>query len=196
MMVLPNCDRQGAAMSSEPLFKNKLPDLYFGTVLSPDRQYRYVLERVWDSYNTDGGALCFVGLNPSTADETIDDATIRVCRNYAESWGYCRMLMVNLFAFRATKPADMRRAADPIGPENNAWLAKASDASVEVICAWGRHGSFKDRDREVLKILCKDRLYRDSVKCLTLTGGGFPHHPLYLSRDTRPFTYQGRETSK
>lgn len=178
---------------SDTLFKTELPQLYLGTVLSPDRQYRYVLERVWDSSNIDNGAICFVGLNPSTADETIDDNTIRVCRNYAESWGYCRLLMVNLFAYRATQPTDMRRAADPVGPENNAWLAKASEASIEVICAWGANGSFKDRDREVLKIMCKDRLYTDSVKCLTLISGGQPHHPLYLKRDIRPFPYNGRE---
>lgn len=174
------------------LFKEKLPEPYFGTVLSPDRHYRYVLERTWDSYNTDGGAICFVGLNPSTADETVDDATIRVCRNYAESWGYCRLLMVNLFAFRATKPADMRRAADPIGPENNEWLLKASEASIEVICAWGAHGSFKDRDKEVFKMLHDHRFYKDSLCCLAVTNGGFPHHPLRLSKGLRPKLYEGR----
>lgn len=49
----------------------------------------------------------FVGLNPSTADETEDDQTIRRCVGFAMDWGYGGLCMGNLFAIRATKPKNM-----------------------------------------------------------------------------------------
>src|SRR4051812_29172166 len=79
---------------------------FSGAELSPCRRYRYELWRKWD----EGEVCCFIGLNPSTADETTDDATIRKCRKYAKRWGFAGMLMLNVFAFRATNPADMKAA--------------------------------------------------------------------------------------
>ena len=74
---------------------------------SPDKVYRYELWRIWD----EALPVCmFIGLNPSTADETVDDPTIRRCINFAKEWGYGQLVMTNLFAFRATKPAEMMRA--------------------------------------------------------------------------------------
>lgn len=98
---------------------------------SEDRAFRYTLWREWDVDSLTGCAddlphghqfAQFIGLNPSTADETRDDPTIRRCIGFAKLWGYGALCMTNLFAFRATKPRDMRQAADPIGPENMALL--------------------------------------------------------------------------
>ena len=81
--------------------------------------------------------MLFVGLNPSTADETNDDPTIRRCIAFAREWGYARLHMANLFAFRATEPRDMMNASDPIGPENDKHLLTLANDSILTVAAWG-----------------------------------------------------------
>ena len=90
-----------------------------GAIFSGCRTYRYTLWRSWDR---DKGDVMFIGLNPSTADETLNDPTVRRCINYAKSWGYGGIYMANMFAFRATDPKEMKQAKDPIGYRNDFWL--------------------------------------------------------------------------
>lgn len=102
-------------------------------------RYRYDLGRTWvepgdalaDTYCT------FIMLNPSTADGTQDDPTICRCINFAKSWGMGGLMVVNLFAWRATKPDDLLRAADPIGPENDRYIDEACRMAQFVVAAWG-----------------------------------------------------------
>ena len=101
-------------------------------VLSEDRVYRYALWRIW---NEDRPLVMFVGLNPSTADETNDDPTLRRCMGFAESWGYGGVIMANIFAYRATDPKIMKQTEAPIGPENDEWLRKLSNVSDLKLCA-------------------------------------------------------------
>ena len=146
------------------------------TILSPCRTYRYALWREW--IGGEGYAM-FVGLNPSTADEVQDDPTIRRCIAFAKAWGYSGLCMTNLFAFRATDPRDMKIAADPVGPDNDAHLlALSADAGV-IVAAWGVHGSYKGRASAVCKLL-------PSLHCLGLTKEGHPKHPLYLRKSLTP----------
>lgn len=151
----------------------------FGTKsadFSPCRNYRYALWRRWDR----GGPLVmFIGLNPSTADETEDDPTIRRCIGFAKLWGAGGLCMTNLFAFRATNPRDMIDHLDPIGPENNFWLQEVAARSGMIIAAWGAHGKHKGRDRDVLNII-------PTLYCLGTTKDGQPRHPLYIKADTKP----------
>lgn len=146
------------------------------TILSPCRTYRYTLWREW--IGGDGYAM-FVGLNPSTADETQDDPTIRRCIGFAKSWGYAGLCMTNLFAFRATKPEDMKAAADPVGPENDTHLRTLAAEAGVIVAAWGANGTYRGRDAEVQKLL-------PSLHCLALTKGGHPGHPLYLLKTLSP----------
>ena len=122
-------------------------------------------------------------LNPSTADAETDDATIRRCIGFAKAWGYDEMIVVNLFAFRATKPSDLFKAFDPVGPENMANLSSAALSAQAVVCAWGVHGSFKNQG---FNVLC--RLNDLGVKPLALarTKNGHPAHPLYLPKKLTP----------
>ncbi|WP_276968362.1 DUF1643 domain-containing protein, partial [Metallibacterium scheffleri] len=120
-----------------------------------------------------------VGLNPSTADETQDDPTIRRCVGFAKAWGYQALCMVNLFAFRATRPDDMLAAADPVGPDNDAHLRALSGEAGVIVAAWGALGTHRGRDVEVCALL-------PALHCLTLTKGGQPGHPLYLPRRLTP----------
>lgn len=137
--------------------------------------YRYNLTRQWGA---GWPAVCFIGLNPSTADALVDDPTIRRCVNYAKSWGYGKLIMVNLFAFRATEPKDMMAAADPIGLENDGWVDAAVAEAEITVAAWGKHGKYKGRAEGMLK--------RHGPRYLKLNKDGSPAHPLYLKKDLQP----------
>lgn len=147
--------------------------------LSPCRRYRYELWRRW----SDAPPVVFIGLNPSTADETQDDATIRKCIAYAKKWGHGALCMVNLFAFRATQPKDMLAEDDPVGPDNDRVLQSLAWGCPVVIAAWGAHGSHRGRDKQVLGML-------PTLYALYLTKDGKPGHPLYLKGDAVPFLLQ------
>lgn len=172
--------------SGEPLALRS-SDLFGGTVseavqrtahLSPCRRYRYALWRRWG----DGPHAMFVGLNPSTADETADDPTIRRCIAYARAWGYGALCMANLFAYRATQPADMLAQDDPVGPDNDAYLRRLAAEAGVVVAAWGTHGTHGGRHRAVLDML-------PGLHYLRLTKDGHPGHPLYLPASLRPVAW-------
>ena len=149
-----------------------------GATFSPCRKWRYVLWRIW---NSELAPVAFICLNPSTADETIDDPTVRRCVNYARRWGYGGLYVMNLFAFRATKPRVMEAAADPCGPDNDRYLREYAGKAHLRVAAWGTQGAFMGRDLCVLKLLSDM-----PVHSLGLTKNGFPRHPLYLKSDVKP----------
>ena len=146
---------------------------------SKDRIYRYTLWRIWEKTDY----VMFIGLNPSTADETKDDPTIRRCIGFARDWGFGGLCMVNIFAYRATLPEKMKKVADPIGPMNDYYIALCSMRSELNIAAWGVHGIHKGRDEEIRDLL-------PSLCHLGLTKVGRPRHPLYLAKTTRPVPWR------
>jgi hypothetical protein len=154
------------------------------TVLSADRVYRYSLWREW--IGGEGYAM-FIGLNPSTADETVDDPTIRRCVAYAKAWRYGALCMTNLFAFRATDPNVMARAVDPVGPENDAMLLAVANGAGVRIAAWGAHVA-----QGVLARRCRDTTVKSimpAMHVLKLTKDGHPAHPLYLPKTLCPIEW-------
>ena len=157
-----------------------------GAEFSPCRTWRYRLWRIWDAAKP---AVLFIGINPSTADETINDPTVTRCMRYAEVWGYGSVLVCNLFAFRSTRPQNLWTASDPIGPANDAAIIKAATQVLEslqpgrIVCAWGNHGAYLDRSTDVLVMLEKHLI---PVHCLAVTRGKEPAHPLYLRADLMP----------
>ena len=98
-------------------------------ILSVDRKYRYVLTRTWDETLPN---IMFVGLNFSTADETTDDPTIRRCINFAKSWGYGGLYMVNLFAYRSTNPNNIRIVDNPIGDDNDSYISHTLNYQIRL----------------------------------------------------------------
>ncbi len=153
-------------------------------IISACKQYRYSLTRtVGDSKK----CCVFIMLNPSTANATEDDATIRRCIGYAKNWSCGELSVVNLFAYRAKKPVDMMAADDPIGQYNDHHialaLARIRGLGGYAICAWGNRGQYKDRNIEVLKIL---REMKVDPHFLELTHNKQPGHPLYLSKTLTP----------
>jgi len=146
-------------------------------VISPCQKYRFLLTR---ELGGDGGTCLFIMLNPSTADASTDDPTIRRCIGFAQRLGCSRLEVVNLFAYRATSPEDMKRASDPVGDGNLEHLGVAATKAQYVIAAWGAHGSYRQQGEIVLGIL---ELIGVRARCLGKTKDGIPRHPLYLPSD-------------
>jgi hypothetical protein len=149
-------------------------------IISDCGRFRYLLSRVW---NDDLLPLLFVMLNPSTADALVDDATIRRCVNFARAEGrFGGIEVVNLFAYRATDLADLRRAGWPVGDENDAHIAAAAVRAGAVCVAWGAVKEADDRVQVVMPII---RGAGHAPQCLHVTRSGYPGHPLYLASAKR-----------
>ena len=142
-----------------------------GAIFSPCGKYRYSLWREWDNAKP---TVVFIGLNPSTANENDDDPTLRRCINFAKDWGFGKLIMVNLFAIRATNPDVMRTAKEPIGKNNDLTLLEECTRADLVVAAWGNHGSHLERNSNVKKLLSDIEM-----KCFKLTASEQPIHPLY-----------------
>lgn len=152
---------------------------------SMDGVYRYDLLRRWGP----GAAVNFIGLNPSTADATLDDPTIRRCIGFAKTWGFDALWMTNLFALRATDPKVMLAAEEPFGSMNDVAIKTAAIRSELVVAAWGVHGAHLDADVNARATL-------RHLHHLGLTKGGHPKHPLYLRAETKPVLWEAvREES-
>ena len=116
-------------------------------------------------------------LNPSSADCTENDPTISRCINMATSWGYGGIEVVNLFAYKTSKPRDLWQANDPIGIHNDLHIKRAAAHCSACVIAWGNLPVGRiERSKSVLKLLTAKKLY-----CLGLTKLHQPRHPLYLS---------------
>ena len=147
----------------------------------PTTLYRYSLRRCWDDTRT---GVCWIMLNPSTADEFRDDPTVRRCINFSRQWGYGSLEVVNIFAYRATLPSDLWPLDDPIGPDNDAAIDAAAARASLVVAAWGTHGGYRGRGAEVAARLT-------GAKCLGLSKGGYPRHPLYVRGNVQLVEYGG-----
>jgi len=154
-----------------------------GATFSACKEYRYALWRKWD---VNRGNVLFIGLNPSTADDTFDDNTIIRCTRFVQDWGYGGFFMANLFAYIATDPLDMKNAEDPVGPNNDYYLKKFHAETAITVAAWGGDGKYLSRCKEVTKILQPIK----ELHCLGITKDGLPRHPLYLKRSATPAIFQ------
>lgn len=152
-------------------------------ILSDCELYRYSLTRNWAHENESIKTLMIVGLNPSTADATLDDPTIRRCIGFAKSFGMNQLIMTNLFAFRSTDPDALSASGDPIGPKNDEYIETIAKSADMILVAWGSHDMVHLRKEQVLKYL------RDP-KCLGFTKYGHPRHPLYVKGDTLPVDFK------
>ena len=149
--------------------------IYKNATFSSCRKYRYSLSRIWDKKKK---YVLFIGLNPSTANEEVDDPTIRRCVNYSKDWGFGGLMMVNLFAYRTTLPANLKKVKYPVGRDNNKYIVKLSKKADITVAAWGNNGNLYSRDKHVLNLV-------PSLMCLKINKSGQPAHPLYLKKDLK-----------
>ena len=149
-------------------------------VFSYCHRYRYRLYRVFGK----GRQVTFIGLNPSTAGAVDDDPTIRRCLAYATAWGAGTLVMVNLYAYRATDPRLLRNArkanVDIVGSDNREHVARVLAASDITIAAWGCNGCGSEEEDLVLS------RYAATLYALGLNKDGSPVHPLYQRKEARP----------
>lgn len=163
------------------------------------RRYRWWLRRRWRQA---APTLLFIGLNPSSADGRRDDPTLRRLIGFADGWGYGAVEVVNLFAWISADPIALRRAAQPVGPQAEAWIRRRvrqlhrghagasagagqpgdpdggqTEALLPLWLGWGNGGAWRGRDRQMLQLLKQlpVRLF-----CLGRTAAGQPRHPLYV----------------
>jgi hypothetical protein len=153
-----------------------------GAEIDPTGMYRYSLWRIWDLSKE--GHLVFVMLNPSIADDKIDDPTIKRCIGFAKSWGFGSMEVVNLFAFRATNPSHLKGCNDPVGPDNNTYILTAAERASKIVLAWGTNGIYLNRNKQVI-----DLLSEHNPVCLQKSKDGHPKHPLYIKADCEPILF-------
>jgi len=158
-------------------------------VISDDKKYRYYLERRWD---INKGIVCFIMLNPSTADAEVDDPTIRRCVGFAKSWGYGGIIVVNLYALRSTDPKNLLTSEDPIGPGNIENLIRGHYRSRLTVCAWG-NGKIVDKIQKRFPSYKPLNKFTD-LHYLDLSIDGTPKHPLYLKSCLTPLIYENTES--
>lgn len=159
-----------------------------GADISADGRYRYLLSRDWSAPDQRiVRPAVFIMLNPSTADANVDDPTIRRCVGFAKREGCSRLFVANLFAWRATDPAELPTADNPIGPDNSSVTCQLLDYSASraglVVAGWGASGPADAKAIRVdwLRARCDERDVR--LWCLGTTKAGHPRHPLYVRSD-------------
>lgn len=150
-----------------------------GAEFSPCGQYRYRLWRRWG----DGPTALWLMLNPSTADDAVNDATVERCQRRAQLAGYGRLLVANIFALRSTDPAALYAHPDPVGPDNDRAIARMVREADLIICGWGNHGAHLERGQQVMASL---RKFGHELHALKMTGQDQPGHPLYIGYNVRP----------
>lgn len=158
---------------------NLFDDEKFGAIFSDDRKYRYALWRKWDESKP---FIMFIGLNPSTASENMDDPTIRRVKRFAKDWGYGGVYMMNLFAVVSSNPKVLLTCDNPIG-DNNEYLKKVKLDCKDVLFAWGNFKEAEKRAKEV------SDMFPQAV-CLGLNKNGTPKHPLYISANTTQINFK------
>jgi hypothetical protein len=154
-----------------------------GAIFSECRTWRYFLWRRWDMALP---VLICVLLNPSVAGEVENDHTVTKLIQFAHNWGFGGLDLYNIFAACSTDPKALYQTENPIGPDNNRWLLTIP-SGASVVCAWGRHGEYRERGASVKRVF----LVRDcELKCFGKCSNGEPTHPLYLPYSTELRTWQ------
>jgi len=191
ILVCPNCKEKNEhqvkgcgvtsvrcpEISCENVFTHSSEQI--SALISDCGNYRYWLSRDPDWADVpDKDGVVFVMLNPSTADAAIDDPTIRRCKSFARLWGNDGLVVVNLYAYRATSPKDMLKEKDPVGPDNDYWIYRMLTDAKFIVCAWGKNAN-PERVEHFVRYLPKGA----ELKCLGINKDGSPKHPLYIKSD-------------
>ncbi len=161
-----------------------------GAIISECGLYRYRLWRIWDE---DRAPLIWVMQNPSTADDVDDDPTIRKCMGFAERAGAGGIVVMNVFAYRATDERELLSVSDPIGPKNWDYLIGATSIRLgsRVVAAWGNR--FGPKRRSIFRTgYCHAAAacVQQGAYCLGTTKSGEPRHPLMLAYSTEMVKWQ------
>jgi hypothetical protein len=156
------------------LFKNNAS----GAAFSDNRKHRFVLWRAWDESKPE---VIFIGLNPSTANETKPDPTITRVVSFAKQWGFGSVTMLNLFTYVTAHPEELKKCNDPLLMADHYLKLYATDAE-KIIFAWGKFKQAEERAKEVIAMF-------PNAYCLVKNKDGSPRHPLYVPGNTEPILF-------
>jgi hypothetical protein len=161
-----------AGVEKQDKMKNLFNDIKKGAIFSPDKKNRYTLYRIWDEEKP---LVMFIGLNPSTANASDDDPTIRRVQSMAKSWGYGGFYMMNLFCQVTPYPSELR-LDDNKYSGNLSWLLLVRKVCKDVVFAWGNFNVL-GMDKKIMK-------YFPDAFALHINKNGSPKHPLYVKANT------------
>lgn len=159
-------------------------------VLSECGKYRFRLER---EVGMEGPTFAYFGVNPSTADAMIDDATVRKWTGFTKVYGGRRFIVGNVFAYRATDVRELRSVADHRTADNAAHIQQiAADADILVPC-WGAISKVTgDLHHHFVALRDLLRGTGKPVMAFGLTADGSPKHPLMLGYSTQLIDWAAR----
>lgn len=153
-------------------------------ILSSCQRYRYRLERTLEGEGL-AGTVAFIGVNPSTADAELDDATVRKWKGFAQRWGYHRIAVGNLFAWRSTDVRALAAAEDPVGPDNDDHLLALLQGVDLIVPCWGSSGKLPPRlQPRIAQVRGLLQRVATPISVLGLTASQDPKHPLMLGYTT------------
>lgn len=157
-----------------------------GAAFSPCRKYRYALWRIWDKSKP---LVMFVGLNPSTANETEPDPTIKSVTRITKHNGYGGFYMMNCFPYVSTDPDKLRDYGNTAVNDN--WLYKVAPQCKDIVFAWGTFKVVTDlgRDIELMGMF-------PNAKALGINKNGTPRHPLFTKGCTMLIDYLRKENQQ
>jgi len=157
-------------------------------IISDCGSYRYTLER---DVAMDGPTFLFIGVNPSTADATADDATVRKWIGFVKRWSGRRFMVGNAFAYRATNVRELATAKDPIGLFNDWHIMQMAVKADVIVPCWGDTTKVPPRFRGRFEFLVGRLTGADKpLYCFGRTQSGDPLHPLMLGYDTRLVSFK------
>ena len=163
--------------------------------MSPCGTYRWTLTRTWSSA---GGRVCFIGVNPSTADHCLDDPTVRRWTHFARAWGYNGFTAVNLYPFRSSSPAECRTWSrwDERGPDwyardalyfaNLPTVVREAKAAALVVACWGAGAWDPEFVDHVVEEITSGEAPWPDLHCLAVSRDGSPVHPMARGRHRVP----------
>lgn len=145
-------------------------------------RYRYRLTRIFQPF---GRTLVFICCNPSTADASEDDATIRRLRHFTLRGGFGRLIVGNVFAYRATNVRELSEVADPVGPDWQSTMVEILDDADLVVCGWGSLNKLKAPSLKLQVEIAKTYLRASNkpLRCFARNKDGTPKHPLYVHNE-------------
>ena len=149
-----------------------------GAEFSNSRKYRYALWRIWDDKKP---MIMFIGLNPSTANESDDDPTIRRVKRFAYDWGYGGVYMCNCFSYISTNPNYLKDFNTTV--TDNAWIYLFAAKCAAKVFAWGNFKIAEERGKELSGFF-------PEALCLGKNKNGSPKHPLYIAANTKPILFK------
>lgn len=151
-------------------------------VMSEDGRYRQVMRR-WLGETFPDEYILFIGMNPSTADATVDDPTCAREWTFARREGFSAMVKCNVGDYRATDPKMLvAPGVVAVSPANiPAILEAAKGAGRVVLCHGKLNKALATAGRELVEALRSSGI---ELWCFGSNADGSPKHPLYMRADT------------